>query len=47
MAMTEVNGRWQSEMAEFFADLDGAAPDTGFIRLTEVFNLQNQLERNR
>ena len=24
---TEVNARWQAEMAEFFDDLDGARPD--------------------
>ncbi len=47
MNQTEVNARWQAEMAEFFLDLDGAAPDTGFLRLTEVFNLETQLERNK
>ncbi|MET1073048.1 MAG: L-rhamnose mutarotase [Umezawaea sp.] len=45
MAATEVNGRWQAEMAEYFADLDGAAPDEGFRLLTEVFNLDEQLGR--
>jgi L-rhamnose mutarotase len=43
MAATEVNARWQAEMAGFFVDLDGAAPDTGFLRLVEVFNLDDQL----
>ncbi len=43
MAATEVNARWQAEMAEFFLDLDGAAPDTGFLRLPEVFHLEDQL----
>ena len=43
MAQTDVNARWQAEMSEFFLDLDGAAPDTGFLRLTEVFNLEDQL----
>lgn len=43
MARTEVNARWQSEMAPFFVDLDGAAPDTGFLRLDEVFHLEDQL----
>ena len=43
MAATEVNARWQAEMAELFLDLDGAAPDTGFLRLDEVFHLQDQL----
>ena len=42
MAATEVNARWQAEMAEFFADLE-VAPDTGFMTLTEVFNLEDQL----
>lgn len=42
MAATEVNARWQAEMGEFFVALDGA-PDTGFLRLTEVFHLEDQL----
>ena len=42
MAATEVNGRWQAQMGEFFVDLEGA-PDTGFMTLTEVFNLEEQL----
>lgn len=42
MAATEVNARWQAEMAPFFLDLDGR-PDTGFVRLTEVFHLEDQL----
>jgi len=42
MAATEVNARWQAEMGEFFVSLDGA-PDTGFLQLTEVFNLDSQL----
>lgn len=42
MAETEVNARWQAEMAEFFVDLDGA-PDEGFLPLTEVFHLEDQL----
>ena len=44
MDATEVNARWQREMAEFFVDLDGARPDTGFRRLAEVFHLEDQLE---
>ena len=44
MAATEVNTRWQAEMGEFFVDLDGA-PDTGFLQLTEVFHLEDQLGR--
>ncbi|WP_157602668.1 L-rhamnose mutarotase, partial [Rathayibacter sp. Leaf296] len=42
MARTEVNARWQAEMGEFFVDLDGA-PDEGFLPLTEVFHLEDQL----
>jgi L-rhamnose mutarotase len=44
MDATEVNGRWQAEMAEFFVDLGDARPDTGFRRLAEVFHLEDQLE---
>lgn len=44
MAATEVNARWQAEMAEFFEDLDGVAPDEGFLRLGEVFHLEDQLD---
>jgi L-rhamnose mutarotase len=43
MAATEVNGRWQAEMAEFFEELGDARPDTGFVRLEEVFHLEDQL----
>ena len=42
MAATEVNARWQAEMAPFFADLQGR-PDEGFLLLTEVFHLEDQL----
>ncbi|MWB97130.1 L-rhamnose mutarotase [Agromyces sp. MMS17-SY077] len=42
MAQTEVNERWQTEMGEFFVDLD-VPPDEGFLRLTEVFHLEDQL----
>lgn len=42
MALTEVNGRWQAEMARLFPPSDGA-PDEGFIVLEEVFNLDEQL----
>jgi L-rhamnose mutarotase len=43
MAATDVNARWQADMAEFFLELDGAAPDTGFLRLAELFHLEDQL----
>jgi L-rhamnose mutarotase len=42
MAATEVNARWQAQMGEFFVDLDGA-PDAGFVQLSEVFNLEDQI----
>ncbi|TYK42712.1 L-rhamnose mutarotase [Actinomadura decatromicini] len=38
MARTEVNTRWQAEMAPFFEDLDGR-PDQGMALLPEVFHL--------
>ena len=38
MAATEVNARWQAEMAPFFEDLDGR-PDEGFVTLVEAFHL--------
>jgi L-rhamnose mutarotase len=43
MAGTEVNARWQAEMAEFFEDLEGQAPDEGFLVLDEIFHLEDQL----
>jgi L-rhamnose mutarotase len=39
MEATEVNARWQAEMAPFFADLPGGRPDRGFVALDEVFHL--------
>jgi L-rhamnose mutarotase len=45
MAATEVNARWQAEMAEFFVELGDARPDTGFVQLEEVFHLEDQLAR--
>ena len=36
MAATDVNDRWQSEMAAFF----GERADEGFVRLEEVFHLE-------
>jgi L-rhamnose mutarotase len=41
MAATEINARWQAEMAELF---DGNGnPDEGFSYVPEVFNLDDQL----
>jgi L-rhamnose mutarotase len=42
MALTEVNARWQAEMASLFED-DAQSPDQGFLQLTEIFNLEDQL----
>ena len=44
MDATDVNARWQAEMAEFFTGLDDGRPDLGFQVLDEVFNLDDQLE---
>jgi L-rhamnose mutarotase len=46
MEETDVNARWQAEMAEFFEELDGQAPDQGFLVLEEVFHLEDQLARH-
>ena len=43
MEATDVNARWQAEMAPFFLGLDGARPDDGFVVLDEIFNLDAQL----
>ncbi|MCO1580193.1 L-rhamnose mutarotase [Crossiella sp. SN42] len=39
MARTEVNARWQAEMAEFFVDLGDAKADERMRTLDEVFHL--------
>ncbi|SMD24991.1 L-rhamnose mutarotase [Kibdelosporangium aridum] len=38
MAATDVNSRWQAEMAPFFEGLDGQ-PDEGIVPVEEVFHL--------
>lgn len=43
MAATEVNARWQSEMSEFFLEMEGRPPDEGFVVLKEIFHLEDQL----
>ncbi|MDO9378506.1 MAG: L-rhamnose mutarotase [Nocardioidaceae bacterium] len=43
MAATDVNARWQAEMADFFVALGDDRPDTGFLQLEEVFHLEDQL----
>ncbi len=45
MEATEVNQRWQAEMASFFVDLPDGRPDRGLTVLDEVFNLDAQLAR--
>ncbi|MBN9100207.1 MULTISPECIES: L-rhamnose mutarotase [unclassified Pseudonocardia] len=44
MAATDVNARWQAEMAPFFTGLSGRGPDESFLVLDEVFHLETQLE---
>jgi L-rhamnose mutarotase len=39
MAATEVNARWQRDMAGYFEGLDGGAADAAMVPLTEVFHL--------
>lgn len=34
---------WEAQMADFFVALDGARPDQGAPRLSEVFHLEDQL----
>jgi L-rhamnose mutarotase len=46
MAATDVNQRWQREMAPFFVDLPGGRADTGMRLLDEVFHLETQLMSN-
>jgi hypothetical protein len=31
--------RWQADMASFFELPEGARPDTGFLRLAEIFHI--------
>ena len=45
MARTEVNARWQAEMAPFFVGLEGGRPDEGLVLLEEVFHLEDRLRR--
>lgn len=39
MAATDVNARWQADMAPFFEALDDTKPDEAMTPLTEVFHL--------
>jgi L-rhamnose mutarotase len=44
---TEVNARWQAEMAPFFTGLGGGPADRGLLLLDEVFHLEDQLSRTK
>ena len=39
MSLTEVNERWQNEMAEYFNDLDGGNPDENMTSIQEIFHI--------
>jgi L-rhamnose mutarotase len=39
MAQTDINSRWQEEMAPYFAERSGRPPDQGFRRIDEIFHL--------
>jgi len=43
MAETDVNSRWQAEMAGYFVNVGGpgeaSAPDESFVRIPEIFHL--------
>jgi L-rhamnose mutarotase len=39
MTGTAVNGRWQADMAPYFADLGGHHPGQGSRRIDEIFHL--------
>jgi L-rhamnose mutarotase len=40
MGKTEINEKWQKDMAPFFENLDGVNADQGFTKLEHVFFLQ-------
>jgi L-rhamnose mutarotase len=42
MAETDVNKRWQAEMAPFFTGIEGRGPDEGLVLLQEVFHLDEE-----
>jgi L-rhamnose mutarotase len=46
MARTDVNARWQAEMAPFFLDLEDGGPDEGLVLLDEIFHLEGQPQRH-
>lgn len=46
MARTDVNTRWQAEMAPFFVGLEGGGPDEGLVLIDEIFHLEDQLRNH-
>ena len=40
MAKTDVNARWQAEMAPFFEKLEGQRPDEAMVSLEEIMHLE-------
>lgn len=44
MVRTDVNRRWQADMAEFFEELGDTQPDEEFLVLDEVFHLEDQID---
>jgi L-rhamnose mutarotase len=46
MESTEVNARWQAEMAGFFTGIGGDNPDRAMAPLPEIFNLERQLHQH-
>ncbi|MBQ0905085.1 L-rhamnose mutarotase [Micromonospora sp. U21] len=47
MQTSDVNARWQAEMAPYFVGLDQGAADRAIRPLDEVFNLEAQLSAER
>ena len=45
MARREVNQRWQQDMAPFFMNPPGVAPDAAMTPLEEVFHLDSHPDR--
>ena len=41
MAATDVNRRWQAEMARYFVGLDGRPADEELLLLEEIFHLED------
>ena len=47
MAEKDVNSRWQNEMAPFFMNPPGVAPDAAMAPLEEVFHLNGKNEAHQ